>query len=248
MQFLAMEKNVLPPGQRLLSHEKWPLLGVGKPPVFDPKTWKLVVNGLVENTLEFSWEEFNRLPKIRLIADMSCVTRWTVFDIDWEGVDFYEILKLAKPKPQAISVQFKAWDDVGYTTSVKLNQHHKLFIPKQEGSGEVDLSMGFIGVKRLVPTGEKIELNEVILATKNADLPLTSEHGAPMRVVIPRLYAWKGCKWCNEITFMNTHELGFWEKIGYSDTADPDIQDRTENPEAQKKKIEIYRQQREKGI
>ena len=96
-----------------------------------------------------------------------------------------------------------------------------------------------------MPTGSEIELDQVILATKNNDAELSPEHGGPMRVIIPRLYAWKGCKWCNEITFSDTHELGFWEKIGYSDSADPDLQDRDDNPDAQKKKAEIYRQQRE---
>ncbi|MDC0142919.1 molybdopterin-dependent oxidoreductase [Verrucomicrobia bacterium] len=56
--------------------------------------------------------------------------------------------------------------------------------------------------------------------------PLPVEHGGPARVIIPKLYAWKGAKWASEIIFLDHDILGFWEVRGYSNTADPWTGDR----------------------
>lgn len=44
------------------------------------------------------------------------------------------------------------------------------------------------------------------------DLP--AEHGGPMRVIVPHLYAWKSAKWINGLEFLESEELGFWERNG----------------------------------
>lgn len=51
------------------------------------------------------------------------------------------------------------------------------------------------------------------------DLP--SDHGGPLRVVTPHKYAYKGAKWVSGVEFLTDRELGYWEKRGYSDTANP---------------------------
>ena len=51
--------------------------------------------------------------------------------------------------------------------------------------------------------------------------PLPPEHGGPLRVITPHLYAWKGAKWLQRIVFVKEEELGFWEVRGYSQSADP---------------------------
>jgi DMSO/TMAO reductase YedYZ molybdopterin-dependent catalytic subunit len=56
--------------------------------------------------------------------------------------------------------------------------------------------------------------------------PVPVEHGGPARVIIPKLYAWKGAKWVSEIIFLDRDILGFWEVRGYSNTADPWTDDR----------------------
>ncbi|MFC6904330.1 sulfite oxidase-like oxidoreductase [Halalkalicoccus tibetensis] len=50
---------------------------------------------------------------------------------------------------------------------------------------------------------------------------LAPEHGGPLRVVTPHKYAYKGAKWVDGIEFLTEPERGFWEKRGYSNTADP---------------------------
>ena len=68
--------------------------------------------------------------------------------------------------------------------------------------------------------------DDVLVATHFNGLPLTAEHGAPARVIIPKLYAWKGAKFVNGIEFLAHDRLGFWEVRGYSNTADPWTEDR----------------------
>lgn len=68
--------------------------------------------------------------------------------------------------------------------------------------------------------------DDVMIAHSWNGRPLTKEHGGPARMVVPKLYAWKGAKWIREITFSDHDVLGFWEMRGYSNTADPFADDR----------------------
>ena len=67
---------------------------------------------------------------------------------------------------------------------------------------------------------------DVLLVHTVEGKPLPPEHGGPVRMITPQLYAWKGSKWINRIEFMTSNRLGFWEKNGYSNTAYPWRNDR----------------------
>ena len=51
--------------------------------------------------------------------------------------------------------------------------------------------------------------------------PLAPDHGGPLRLVVPHLYAWKSAKWVEGIEFLNGDERGFWEENGYHTYGDP---------------------------
>jgi len=51
--------------------------------------------------------------------------------------------------------------------------------------------------------------------------PLPEDHGGPLRVVTPHKYAYKGAKWVDGIEFLTEPQRGYWERRGYSQTADP---------------------------
>ena len=68
--------------------------------------------------------------------------------------------------------------------------------------------------------------SDVLLAHTWNGNPLTKDHGAPVRVIVPKRYAWKGAKWVKEITFSDKDVKGFWEVRGYSNTAFPWKNDR----------------------
>lgn len=74
--------------------------------------------------------------------------------------------------------------------------------------------------------------DNVVLATHHEGQPLTPEHGAPLRIVIPDRYAWKSVKWLRGLEFLEQDRPGFWEAFGYSNAADPWREERfaTEEP------------------
>jgi len=63
--------------------------------------------------------------------------------------------------------------------------------------------------------------DDVLVATGFDGAPLPREHGGPARVIIPKLYAWKGAKFIRTISFLAEDKLGYWEVRGYRNQADP---------------------------
>ena len=62
---------------------------------------------------------------------------------------------------------------------------------------------------------------DVIFAMKWEGKDLTPEHGYPLRLVVPRLYAWKSAKWVRGVEFLAGNVRGFWESRGYHNNGDP---------------------------
>lgn len=62
---------------------------------------------------------------------------------------------------------------------------------------------------------EQFTQADVMLARQMDGRPLTREHGAPLRLVIPRMYGYKGVKWVSAVRFDAEAGLGFWERRGY---------------------------------
>ncbi len=56
--------------------------------------------------------------------------------------------------------------------------------------------------------------------------PLPSDHGGPVRLLVPHLYFWKSAKWVTRLTFLDHDEQGFWERNGYHDLGDPWLEQR----------------------
>jgi DMSO/TMAO reductase YedYZ molybdopterin-dependent catalytic subunit len=67
---------------------------------------------------------------------------------------------------------------------------------------------------------------DVLLAYKHDRQDLEPVHGGPLRLVVPKRYAWKSVKWLRALHFRQQDEPGFWEVRGYSNTADPWTDDR----------------------
>ena len=56
---------------------------------------------------------------------------------------------------------------------------------------------------------------DAMLALEMDGRPLTREHGAPARLVMPKMYGYKGVKWVERITLTRSPQVGFWEQRGY---------------------------------
>ena len=63
--------------------------------------------------------------------------------------------------------------------------------------------------------------DDVILAHRHDGADLAPDHGWPLRLVVPKLYAWKSAKWVRAIEFTDRDRRGFWEVRGYHNDADP---------------------------
>lgn len=107
----------LPPGQHLVKN--WPVLDLGVQPRVSREQWRLEINGLVENPVLLDWDGFMALPQFRDVSDIHCVTQWSRYDNEWDGVSTATIAGLVRPKPEARHVIFYSHD--GYTTNVSLD-------------------------------------------------------------------------------------------------------------------------------
>ena len=66
-----------------------------------------------------------------------------------------------------------------------------------------------------------LEDDLALLATHADGQPLERDHGYPLRLVIPHKYFWKSAKWLRGIELLDHDQLGFWERYGYHNDADP---------------------------
>ena len=112
------DEGRLPPGQSLT--QKFPVLHYGPVPGFDPATWDFRVWGEVEEEARWTWDEFQQLPRTTLNLDVHCVTRWSKFDTQWEGVSVRTLVDegLIKLKPSAQFVMQHA--EYGFTANLPL--------------------------------------------------------------------------------------------------------------------------------
>ena len=113
----ASHAQRLPPGQHLV--RDWPVLDLGIVPKIDMERWRFTVGGLVGTRLDWRWDEFMAQPQTRDVSDIHCVTAWSRYDNQWEGVAAKHIMRLAQPKPEARFVVFHGYDD--YATNLPLS-------------------------------------------------------------------------------------------------------------------------------
>jgi len=184
----------LPPGQSLT--QKFPVLHYGPVPGFNPANWDFRVWGEVEETVRWSWEEFNQLPRTKLVMDIHCVTRWSKFDTTWEGVSVKTLVEqgLIKIKPSAKFVMQHA--EYGFTANLPL---------------EVLFGDNFLMATHY--NGQPL--------TPDHGYPLRGVIGNIVGredLMVP--YFWKGAKWLRGLEFTTTDRPGFWEQAGYHMNAD----------------------------
>lgn len=186
----------LPIGQHEVKN--WPVLDLGEQPDVDLDAWKLEVGGLVHNPFTLTWPEFLALPQVDDISDFHCVTTWSRYDNRWRGVRFRTIAEMAVPEDAAKFVLCAGYD----------------FMP---GS--------YVPYTTNLPLNRAVD-DDVLLVHTWEGQPLPREHGGPVRMITPKLYAWKGTKWIRKIEFLAGDEKGFWEVRGYSNSAEPWFNDR----------------------
>jgi DMSO/TMAO reductase YedYZ molybdopterin-dependent catalytic subunit len=183
----------LPPGQSLTN--RFPVLHYGPVPRFDPATWDLRVFGEVEEEKRWNWEEFQKLPRTQVKMDIHCVTRWSKFDTDWEGVSLKSLVDagLIRLKPSARHLLQHC--EYGFTVNIPL---------------DVALSPNFLLATHF--DGQPLDADH--------GYPLRGVIGNIVDSGLKTPYLWKGGKWLRGLEFLNQDRLGFWEQAGYHNEAD----------------------------
>ena len=188
------EEGRLPPGQSLT--QKFPVLHYGPIPRFNPATWDFRIWGQVEQEVRWNWEAFNRLPRTKVYMDIHCVTRWSKFDTEWEGVSVRTLVDegYIKLLPAARYVLQHA--EYGFTVNLPL---------------DVVLQDNFLLATHF--NGEPI--------TPDHGYPLRGVIGyIPDRDDLMTPYFWKGAKWLRGLEILQHDRPGFWEQAGYHNEAD----------------------------
>ena len=80
--------------------------------------------------------------------------------------------------------------------------------------------------------------DDVLLAWRNHGEDLTPEHGWPLRLVVPKRYAWKSAKWLTGLEFAERNRRGFWEERGYHVHAEPFAEERYSYQEGPRAELE----------
>jgi DMSO/TMAO reductase YedYZ molybdopterin-dependent catalytic subunit len=112
----SLERRRLPPGQELV--RDWPVLDLGTQPNLRPKDWRLTAGGLVENPIDWGWDDLNQQPLRDNVSDIHCVTSWSRFDNRWTGLSTEDFLEIVGPKSKAEFVRVRCYD--GYGTTIPL--------------------------------------------------------------------------------------------------------------------------------
>src|SRR5690606_39424825 len=108
----AAERLDLPPGQRL--QRGWPVTHCGPVPKFRPERWEFRVFGATADGAKHCWnhDEFTALPYTTVVADLHCVTKFSMIGAEWGGVPARTVLDLAPPAPDVTHVM--VWAEYGY--------------------------------------------------------------------------------------------------------------------------------------
>jgi len=148
----------------------------------DLQTWRLVVDGLVDEPLALDYEQITSLPTREVVAVLECfgnpvepdVPTRRVGNVVWRGVPLVEVLTRARVKPEATSVWLEA-PDCGTFAGVT-SDHYVKDVPLEHAWRD-----------------------DVLLAWAMNGVPLTIEHGFPLRAFVPGFFGTNAVKWLSRI-------------------------------------------------
>jgi DMSO/TMAO reductase YedYZ molybdopterin-dependent catalytic subunit len=173
----------LPPGQRTLEYLR-PMGGEEGDP--DPRKFSLRVHGNVKSPFTVDYAALLKLPQVEKVADVHCVTGWSMLGGLWKGVQVSMLAEKAGIKGDVKHVIFESAH--GFTANVPLKE---------------------------------ATMDNALITYRLNGKPFATQHGAPVRGLVPDLYFWKSAKWITGVRFVKDDAPGFWEVRGYHNHADP---------------------------
>lgn len=157
-----------------------------RPPELDATDWRLVVDGLVENPVEWSLDELRALPAMSAFITMSCISNRVggslISTTKWTGFPMSELLDRVQPSPEARALRITSAD----------------------------------GFDEYVPIDLAREDDRIMFAYDFDDAPLPVRNGFPLRIHIPNRFGMKQPKWIERIEFVDELGDGYWVRRGWS--------------------------------
>ena len=183
-----------------------PQVPVGQTPTA-PGKWPVLDLGAQPDVTPESWQ---------LTVDGACQRAFVL--------SFRELLALEQVDDVSDFHCVTAWSklDVPWT-GVRFSTLAALAEPDEDATHVV--CHAYDGYDTNLPLAEALK-DDVLLVHGVEGAPLPPEHGGPVRMITPQLYAWKGAKWIQRVEFLKADRKGFWELRGYSNTAHPWRNDR----------------------
>jgi DMSO/TMAO reductase YedYZ molybdopterin-dependent catalytic subunit len=121
------------------------------------------------------------------------------------------------------------WEGVSFKTLVEKAQ------PKPEAKWVIaHCAYGYTSNLSL----EAMDDDDVLVAWRNGGDDLSAEHGWPLRLVVPKRYAWKSAKWLTGLELTDRNKRGFWEVRGYHIHAEPFAEERYSHQEGPRAELE----------
>lgn len=158
----------------------------------DAAPWSLAIAGCVRQPKTISLDELRAMPQVTRRIDVHCVTRWSKPAMEFSGVPLCDLLE-RNTLPM-------------WTSEAKFVS----FVARSDRNHSTSL-----------PLHETLQLDPLIVLQAEGQ-PLATEHGGPLRVVVPGKYFYKSVKWIERIELLPQERLGYWEsEAGYHNGADP---------------------------
>ena len=162
---------------------------------FQPKPWTVKVEGMCSKPGSYAFEDLIKgITVEERIYRMRCVEAWSMV-IPWQGVSLADVIKKLEPTSSAKYVEFK--------TLLDQNQY-----PEQRRSFFKVLDWPYFEGLRLDEATNPLAL----FATGLYGKPLPNQNGAPLRLVTPWKYGFKGIKAIVNIRFTDKQPLNTWQQ------------------------------------
>jgi DMSO/TMAO reductase YedYZ molybdopterin-dependent catalytic subunit len=160
----------------------------GETPIIDLDYWRLTLSGFADDRGEgktLSLADLQTLPEVSQTTELKCVEGWSVV-VNWSGARFVDFAKKYPPPP---------------------GTRYVAMLSEPEGYEDERYYVGLDLASCLHP--------QTLLAWKMNDAPLTAEHGAPLRLVMPHKYGIKNVKLITSIAYTRERPDDYWAERGY---------------------------------
>jgi DMSO/TMAO reductase YedYZ molybdopterin-dependent catalytic subunit len=191
--FFSTSRTAPQPGQTPVGNR---LNGdVGLDTDFDPSKWQLQVEGVAaqDEPLALGLDAIKKLPRIEMTTEFKCIEGWSVV-VQWAGARFSDFMQAYPPKMQS-------GDDFSLDNPEDLPPYVSMSTPDDEY---------YVGLEM-----ESMLHPQTLLCYEQNHQPLTLEHGAPLRLVIPVKYGVKNIKRIGSIRYTNVRPADYWAEQGY---------------------------------